>query len=108
MTQPTPYPYRLEPAIVTSAQWLLAPDGNRYLYFYSRKWKVVTDKCMPINGFRSTEKWSLVAYDRQDNVLAIIPGCQVKGILYADERPPELLNEPSGRAYEFELGDEEE
>lgn len=73
--------------IVTVNAWTMAADGNNYLYFWSDDWRIFTDKDMPIDGFRSTEHWQLLAFIGCECV-ALFPGCQVKAWI-ASTAPPQ-------------------
>jgi hypothetical protein len=69
--------------IVTWATWLMMADGQTYLHAYSDEWQIATDAAVGESlgtKFRSTEKWALVAW-RDGKVVAVIPGCQVKGFV---------------------------
>ena len=79
------------PGVVTVAEWTMAPDGARYRHFWSDKWRVVPDKDMPVEGFKSSEKWTLFGL-RGDRVVLAVPGCQVKG-WYRCHNPPKLVAE---------------
>jgi len=64
------------PGIVTLYNWVMMSDGRVYLYLFCSDWRVLTDKMIPIPGFRSGEKWQLHGYvDGQPAV--VIPGCKV-------------------------------
>ena len=63
--------------VVTLLQYMAMPDGSQYQYLWADRWEVLPDKAMPIEDFRSHEKWTLAGVvDGQAVVL--IPGCQVK------------------------------
>lgn len=64
--------------VITAANWTMAPDGETYMYFWCANWRVTTDKEFG-DGFRSSERWQLLARDLGGTVLAVFPGCQVKG-----------------------------
>lgn len=76
-----------KPGIVTVSEWTAGADGEQYRFFWAPSWRVITDKQMPIAGFRSTERWQLLACDG-DVVLALIPGCQVRGMVFCKDPPP--------------------
>ena len=80
------------PGIVTVNDWTLVPNGAQYKYFWCAHWVVVTDKDLPITGFRSSEQWQLFAVVNTAVRMAI-PGCGVKTWMRC-ECPPEHL--PSG------------
>lgn len=72
--------------IITLVNWTLAPNGARYLYMWSPSWEILTDKMIPLDGFRSSEHWILVA--RIDGkIKVIIPGCQIKAWIACDVPP---------------------
>ena len=64
--------------IITVANWIAAPNGATFLYFWAPVWDVTSDATFPVEGFRSTEHWQAIALDKDGNVLMVIPGCQVK------------------------------
>ena len=74
--------------VITVLNWTLAPDGRRYLYFWARRWQVITDADIPVEHFRSSEKWQLIAVGAKGEVLALFPGCQVKAWIGCAEAPP--------------------
>ncbi len=73
--------------IVTVSNWTMSPDGDTYLYFWCDNWFIATDKMMPISGFRSTEKWTLIAMGKDKRVSMMFPGCQVKAFLACSSPP---------------------
>ena len=77
----------IKSGVVTLSTWLMAPDGQKYLYMFCRNWDILTDKMFPIEGFHSTEKWQLIGKNKDGKAMAIIPGCQVKGFLACDKYP---------------------
>ena len=68
--------------IITVSEWIMTPKGERYLYFFCSIWKIIPDKSMPVEGFRSSEHWQLFAMSDQDKILAVFPGCQIKAWFY--------------------------
>ncbi len=72
--------------VVTVSNWTISKDGETYLYFYADTWLITTDKMFPISDFHSVEKWQLLAI-KEDKVVAIFPGCQVKAFIYCDKSP---------------------
>jgi hypothetical protein len=76
------------PGIVTVVNWTMAPDGGKYLFFWSARWQVLTDGDIPVERFRSSERWQMAAISESGDVLAVFPGCQVKAWIQAAE-PPE-------------------
>ena len=102
-----------EKGIVTLTNWLMATDGERYMYYYSSHWQIVTDKGIPITDFQSRERWSLLA-SRQADIVAVFPGCQIAGFVSGDcpiktptvphkadepDTPPGVFNLDEGRGY---------
>lgn len=75
--------------IVTVNNWMLAPNGGKYLHFWCKEWVIVPDKNMPVEGFHSAEKWSLFARVGDRSVMAI-PGCRVAGWSACDAPPPDI------------------
>ena len=73
--------------VITVGTWILAPDGRMYQYFWCQRWEVLTDQQLPVDGFRSSERWQLFAVSAEGKPVAVFPGCQVKGWL-ACEQPP--------------------
>ena len=73
--------------LVTVMNWTMAPDGEKYLFFWASHWQIMTDLDMPIDGFRSSERWQLIALTSNSDVLAVFPGCQVKAWIRC-ETPP--------------------
>lgn len=76
--------------IITVVNWTMAPDGARYLYFWCSNWEILTDKTIPVEGFRSTEHWQLAAKDAKGCIVALFPGCQIKAWVKSPESPPYL------------------
>jgi len=77
--------------IITVSNWTMVENGSRYLYFFSKRWEIITDKMMPVDGgFKSTEHWQLAAMDENGNTLALFPGCQVKAWIHCKECPKEI------------------
>ena len=64
--------------VLTTNNWLMAPDGETYLYFFSPRWKIVTDGMWPLPNFRSSDKWQAIAAGVDGDALAILPGCGVQ------------------------------
>ena len=65
--------------IVKVADWQMVRNGQKHIYFWCRRWEVLTDADIPVDKFRSSERWTLAAVDADGRVLALFPGCQVKG-----------------------------
>jgi hypothetical protein len=76
----------LTSGIVSLSNWTMMPDGDTYLYVWCDRWEIITDGQVPVENFRSAEKWQLLAVAGGE-VLAVVPGCQVKGWAFA-ARPP--------------------
>lgn len=74
--------------IITVINWTLAPDGHRYIFFWAKRWQIITDADIPIDKFHSSERWQLIAISKEGNVMAVFPGCQVKAWIKCDEKPP--------------------
>ena len=72
--------------IVTMGAWLMASNGKHYMYFFSSSWEILTDKEFPVEGFRSTEHWHLLA-SVGGEITAIIPGYNVRGLIVCDSCP---------------------
>ncbi len=77
--------------IVTMSGWYMAGDGKRYVYFFCSHWQVITDKMVPIDGFKSTEKWQLLGWSG-NKIIAMFPGCKVQGILACNACPDHTEN----------------
>lgn len=83
------------PGIVTVSNWTMAQDGETYLYFFAYRWVIVTDEAMPVEKFRSSERWQMWALDEGGKiVVAVIPGCQVKAWVQTRSCPqrPNIFN----------------
>ena len=74
------------PGVITLPDWSLAPNGKTYIHLWCKDWRVITDKDVPVDGFRSTEKWQLLAMVN-NTVMAVIPGCQVKAWMRCNTPP---------------------
>ena len=46
-----------------------------------------TDAEIPVERFRSSERWQLIAISSNSDVLAVFPGCQVKAWIYCKIAP---------------------
>ena len=66
--------------------WIVMQDGEQYRYVWCAHWEMQTDKEMPVDGFRSSERWQLLAYYLGKPVM-IVPGCQVAAFVICDECP---------------------
>ena len=60
--------------------WLKAEDGQEYSRFYCNHWQIFTDSQMPIEKFHSSEKWTLIGFDKNKEVKLIVPGCKLDGL----------------------------
>jgi hypothetical protein len=65
--------------ILTVRSWMLCPDGEQYHYIYCGRWRLMTDKHVPIADFHSRERWSAFATDMEGKIVGMIPGCEVVG-----------------------------
>ena len=74
--------------LISVINWTMAPDGHKYLYFWASRWQIITDAEMPVKGFRSSERWQLIAVSSNSDVLAVFPGCQVKAWMRCEAPPP--------------------
>lgn len=74
--------------LITVMNWTMAPDGDKYLFFWASLWQIITDADMPVEHFRSSERWQLIALNSNSDVLAVFPGCQVKAWIRC-ETPPQ-------------------
>jgi hypothetical protein len=75
--------------VISLTQWCMAPDGMQYIYFFHDAWKILTDKNMPVEDFRSAERWSLAAYKNHE-IIALFPGCKITGYIKCDRKPVDL------------------
>lgn len=73
--------------VVTLLQWTMMADGSTYMHLWAPAWEVVTNQATGIEGFRSVERWHLVARDGAGVPLVILPGCQVKGFAACGRNP---------------------
>lgn len=69
--------------VISVVNWTMTPTGETFLYFWCADWQVITDK-MISDGFRSSERWQLLARDRGGDIVAVFPGCQVKAFVRGD------------------------
>lgn len=88
------------PGVITIVEWTMCPDGLVYRHLYSPRWMIITDKQFPVDGFRSTEKWQIVAII-DDEIVCVIPGCQVKA--YVKCKTPPMTSPNSASIYSFGL-----
>jgi len=75
------------PGLITVMNWTMAPDGRKYLYFWASRWQIITDAEIPVENFRSSERWQLIAVASDSQVMAVFPGCQVKAWIRCDAPP---------------------
>ena len=80
-----------ESGIVTVYDWMMAGDGKRYKHFFCTLWQIITDKMVPIDGFKSTEKWQLLGW-RNSKIVAIFPGCKIQGLISCADIPNHTEN----------------
>ncbi len=73
--------------VITLINWTLAQDGHRYLFFWAKRWQIITDAEIPVEHFHSSERWQLIAINKNGGVLAVFPGCQVKAWIKCDQSP---------------------
>jgi hypothetical protein len=74
--------------LVSLSDHMVMPDGSIYQFLYSERWDVITDKQMPVPNFHSAERWQLLAWNEDRTlVLAVIPGCNVKGWVRSSRCP---------------------
>ncbi len=73
--------------VVSTVNWLMAPNGNTYHYFWCESWMITTDKQFPVDDLRTSERWQLLAMvGGQANM--ILPGCEVKAWCRCETPPP--------------------
>lgn len=88
-----------EKGIITTRNWIMASDGERYMYLYSEEWRIIKDKEFPLTDFHSRERWSLLAINN-DKIVCLIPGCEVCGFVAVNKCPektgitPHKVEEP--------------
>lgn len=75
------------PAVITVSHWTMGPTGETFLHFWAHKWRILTDKSVPLENFHSSEKWQLVGLDNLNKIKIIIPGCQIHGMSICKEAP---------------------
>lgn len=80
------------PGIVTTKDWMYTTTGDMKKAFWSRKWFIVTDAQMPIENFKSTEKWTLIGVDTNNEIVMLIPGCMVAGFVSCKTPPVNVGN----------------
>lgn len=72
--------------LVTTRNWLITPDGGQNHAFWCAEWLLKTDKDLDLAGFKSADRWVMIAMQGQE-VLAIIPGCEVIGYMLCSLPP---------------------
>ncbi len=88
-------------AIVSLHGWTAMQDGDEYRYVFCSHWEIQTDKQMPVEGFRSTEHWQIIAYN-EDRPLMIVPGCQVAAFVICDECPEVMRSAHAMRIFSLD------
>ena len=78
----------LQAGVVTLNNWTMVATGEKFLYLFCKNWKIMTDTTFPIENFHSSERWQLIGKNKKGNACCVIPGCQVKGFLFCEKRPP--------------------
>lgn len=71
--------------ILTLRNWVYA-GADQYKAFWSRNWRLITDKQLVTGGLRSNDRWGMVALV-DDTVVIVIPGCEVLGFITHKECP---------------------
>ncbi len=77
------------PGMVSATQYLLAPNGEQYQYFWCSRWVIITDEEVPTSGdnkFRSSERWFLAAMVG-DHAVFVLPGCKVASWAHCVSHP---------------------
>lgn len=77
----------IQAGIVSVGNWLMMPDGDEYRYIWCPDWRLITDKEVPKNNFRSSEHWSLLGLNEKGEIIIVIPGCHVKGFIACKTAP---------------------
>ena len=88
--------------IVTLDSWTAMQDGDEYRYVFCGHWEIQTDKDMPVEGFRSTERWQIIAYAKDQPVM-IVPGCRVGAFVICDECPKIMRNAHAKRIFSIDI-----
>ena len=65
--------------IISTRNWLYT-GVDQYKAFWSNKWRLITDKQLISGGLRSNDRWGVVALCG-DEVVLVIPGCEVLGFM---------------------------
>lgn len=71
--------------IITIRNWLYT-GNDQYKAFWSKNWRLITDKQLITGGLRSNDRWGLVAFV-DDTIVILIPGCEVLGFVSVSECP---------------------
>ena len=87
--------------IVSLHGWTAMQDGDEYRYVWCAHWEIQTDKEMPVDGFRSSERWQLIAYYLGKPVM-IVPGCQVAAFVMCDECPTTMRSAHAMRFFSID------
>lgn len=74
--------------LLSTRNWIRTPNGDQHHTFWCRRWLLHTDKDLDLAGIKTTDRWAMLAFDSADNVLAIIPGCEVIGYFPSNAPPP--------------------
>lgn len=72
--------------IVSLSHWTMGPNGFKFCHVFADRWEILTDANMPVEGFRSSERWTLVAI-QNGQVRGVFPGCGVKAWIAAAHPP---------------------
>jgi hypothetical protein len=72
--------------VVTLLNWVMMPDGNKYLYLWAKTWLITTDKEFPVKDLRTSERWQLLAMVGEF-AQVILPGCQIRAWGQCDAPP---------------------
>ena len=80
------------PGVVTTKEWTCDQFGLNRRAFFADRWEIKTDAQMPIENFKSSERWSVAGYrydphTDQMELVALFPGCQILGFVKAEEVP---------------------
>lgn len=72
--------------VVTVTDWVFMADGEEYKYLWCANWMIVTDAMVPLDKFKSSEKWALAGIVNEE-IKILIPGCRVQGFASCDDPP---------------------
>jgi len=73
--------------VIQLLQWTMMPDGTAYMNAWAKEWRIITNKASGIDGLHTTDRFHVACYDANGKLLAIFPGCQVKGFVACDANP---------------------